>query len=414
MVDLMRKQVFEKNTEIIAAFFTNRCYNDIYSIAKDYFAKNGGRSLSEVYANLLFAHLHEIETSHPGSDGVIRETIKNLHVYYCEFLGEVALDDFINRIVAQIVPEEFFSSMGMRDCDAILRDIVKQTALAVGKRALKKDMMHYIIDVRTDTIGVGILRDMGITVLRDFKSSLLAKLYAKKTGDDGSHGSGCRSIPFELYDKVRAELRRTIETYVELEAKYGKLEIALAKIKRENAQMRYALSRSGPQIAPVDHSVAPTGANEHREFTAPIENVLPEHRTETTVPATPDISHDTLPAYVLASEQIKKPVIATISPNAQTSRHVSDVVVDSGSSSSMVNDTVRDAPRPAIARHSEPPPMGSAFGDASRREETEGDGVISDFHGDEDGDGDGDEDVHVDVAKLSRDIASRNKLTSAQ
>ncbi len=88
-------RAFDKNTEIISAFFTNRYYNEIYIIAKDYFAKNGGKSLTETYTNLLHAYLHDVESARIGDDSLIRDTIKSLHDDYCNYMGEVPLDEFI-------------------------------------------------------------------------------------------------------------------------------------------------------------------------------------------------------------------------------------------------------------------------------------------------------------------------------
>jgi hypothetical protein len=231
-------QDFKQNAEIIAAFFTDRCYNAIYVIAKDYFTKNACRSLTEVYTNMLAAHLREIAGAHTGADGILRETIAGLHTYYCGYLGQISLEDFIGRVIAQIVPEEFFSTMSQRERDSMLRDLAKQTILSVGQRALQPDMLHRIIDMRADHVGVTILRDAGIAVLRDFKASFMSKLYSKQVA------SACKSrvVAYEIYDKLRAELRNAVEVGVSLEQQHKKDIATITKLETTIARLQRAVS----------------------------------------------------------------------------------------------------------------------------------------------------------------------------
>lgn len=300
-MEALRMQAFDKNTEIISAFFTNRYYNDIYGIAKDYFAKNGGKSLTEVYANLLFAHLHDIESARPGNDSVIRDTIKALHAYYCTYMGEVPLDEFIGRIISQIVPDEFNATMGGREKDSILRDIVKQTALTVGKRAIAADMLHRIIDKRSDQVGVGILRDIGITVLRDFRASLLSKLYNSSSSTGAGAGAACSRnvVAAELYNKVRDELKKILETQVQLEAEYKKLQQENDTLKRQCANLRKELDSRPimldvmPKVSPVAMPVEVSAPNVPPAATAAAAGTAPQAKpAPAPAPAPPVIAND--------------------------------------------------------------------------------------------------------------------------
>lgn len=264
-------QAFHKNSEIISAFFTNRFYNEIYTIAKDMFSKNGGNSLTEVYANMLYTYLHDVEQAKPGADSVLRDIIKSLHAYYCSFVGEAPLEEFVGRIIAQIVPDEFFTTMSNREKDSILRDLARQTALIVGKRTMQKDMLHFIIDDRSNQLGVSILRDLGITILNDFRASFISKLYAKRTDEKGPNNRPSQVVAFELYDKVRNELKRVLEESVRLESENKKLHALIKYREQQIKSLRVAISAATAPAAPVQAPVqAPTAAPISVPVVAPI------------------------------------------------------------------------------------------------------------------------------------------------
>lgn len=248
-MDTLRMQAFQKNSEIISAFFTNRFYNEIYTIAKDMFSKSGGNSLTEVYANVLYTYLHDVEQAIPGKDSVLRDIIKSLHAYYCSFVGETSLVEFIGRIIAQIVPDEFFTTMSNREKDSILRNLTRQTALVVGKRTMKKDMLHFIIDDRSNQVGVSILRDLGITILNDFRASFISKLYVTRTDEKGANNRPSQVVAFELYNKVRNEFKRVLEESVQLETENNKLRTLIKQLEQQIKHLRTIISAA--PVAPV-------------------------------------------------------------------------------------------------------------------------------------------------------------------
>jgi hypothetical protein len=247
-MDTLRAQSFERNSEIIAAFFTSRYYNDLYCIAKDHFARRGGESLTAVYVGYLYEYLKNIETAprHAGPD-IMRDTIVNLHAYYCKLSSEVSLDEFVMIIVSQIVPDEFLSTITGTEKSSMLRELVKQTALVVGKRALKSDMLRYIIDDRANRVGVNILSDIGATVLRQFRASMISQLYSKKMG------TVRRTVDGELFDRMRAELKRAVESGVEYCGLYdgARREIARLRAQLASATAEISSLRSALRAQPI-------------------------------------------------------------------------------------------------------------------------------------------------------------------
>lgn len=389
-MESLQSKAFERNTEIIAAFFTNRCYNDIYSIAKAYYTKNGGQSLTNIYATALLAYLNDIEASKPGSDVVIRDTIKALHAYYCSFLGEAPLDEFIGRIIAQIIPDEFFTTMGGRERDSVLRDLVRQTAIVVVKRALQGDMLHRIIDCRADQVGVTILRDAGITVLHDFKASFISKLYAKKT----SHIDAGRVIAFELYDKVRGELRKTIEMCVEAEEKYKhlsaqytqlrdayeRLSVAYRKIDAESAQLR-----QGAAVLPTMAPMAPTAPKTPTQAPA---TFSPTPAPSASAPASRPQVEGT------PADRVRETMLTIPIPDHETPKVSAQAPTAASSAAAAATDTSAD----------------DAFGS---RDDDEHD--VHNMH-DDDADGEYDEefdDPSAGVLELAKELARKNKVREA-
>jgi regulator of replication initiation timing len=218
----LRERTFAVNTEIIITFFTDRYYNRIYSIAQDDFTRNGGTSITDTYARIVKIYLSSIEQS--GQE--LRETINALHVYYCKYAGECTLGGLIASIVAQIIPDEFFSTMDDRERDAVFRDLVKQIDISMGKRVMKVDLLRNVIDERKNfETGVGVLRGEGEKVIRDFKASLIAKLYSKNDNKDRA----MRVVAAEHFDKVRKELVTALTEVCTLQVENERLKEELNK-----------------------------------------------------------------------------------------------------------------------------------------------------------------------------------------
>ena len=242
---------FDRHIEIIATFFTARYYNEIYNLAQDMFAKKGGRSLTETYASTLCEYLRSLER--PDGDGVI-PTIHALHEYSDKYCGHTTLNEFIARIISQIAPEEYYTTIGARDRDAILRGLVSQVALAIGKRALEPDMMRMIIDNRSNHAGVSILRNIGARVLRDFKASFLSKLYGDKVARHDS------VVSSEIYNKMRNEFRAVLTELVGTQIDEMRAKNELAQRVREIEMLRAHITNLERQLVAANAAIASAAA----------------------------------------------------------------------------------------------------------------------------------------------------------
>lgn len=418
-MDSLQNTAFDKNTEIIASFFTNRCYNDIYGIAKNLYTQHGGQSLTMMYAQALTAHLNDFEISKPGADSVIRETIKDLHKYYCSFLGTITLEEFVMCVISQIIPKEFLSAMGAREKDGVLRDLVRQTALAIMHRALKEDMLHRIIDCRGDKVGVGILRDLGIKILHDFRSSFISKLYSKPSDKPN------RSIDGELFDRVRAELGETLKRNIETEAKYRKLSAQYAKLAAEYnkviqankklAQELHAVQESRAPMAPADQVRAqmlaiPSPSTQTPSITSPVPAPSATATTTTIAPAPSFTSLDTPQRSTRTVTRKPAPSLEPFNPSFSPIALAAASVAPAVASATIPSETkeTKEAKDAKDAKKETPPnPPGSDFDDCGDSNVGEDAGEVGDEEGSGSGSGSDDDQPHVNVAQLAQAIVRK-------
>lgn len=234
-MESLRERTFKINTDIIITFFTDIYYNRIHIIAQDDFARNGGTSMTDTYARSVKIYMSSIEQAKQE----LRDTIAALHTYYCKYAGEHSLSGFIASIVAQIIPEEFFSTMDDRERDAVFRDLIKQIVISMGKRVLRGDLLRNVIDEREKfETGITILRGEGEKVIRDFKASLISKLYSKNGDGDKS----MRVVAAEQYDKVRKELVNALTEVCTLQVENERLKDDKRKLTRIKDDMAKKLS----------------------------------------------------------------------------------------------------------------------------------------------------------------------------
>lgn len=242
---------FARDSEVIATYVTCRFYNDLYSVAREKHATDArSTSLTEKYAAIVASYIRDIEAAHKspgGRDDILNITIGGLHSYYCRYVMSCAASDFIAQVIVQVVPADFRDTVNVAQKEAMFRDIVAQNIIAIGARVLTKEMLAYIIDKREDRSGVEILREVGIKVIADYRSSLIAKLYAPR---DSAHVS--RTINIEVFDKVRNELINTVKE--------------CAALSVENKSLTERMKRMAAEYEKVCAKVrADTGAQEELE-----------------------------------------------------------------------------------------------------------------------------------------------------
>jgi regulator of replication initiation timing len=237
-MEAVRDDVFSKNSEIVVSFFTNRFYNEIYRVASEEFAKRGGRSRTNTYAQYLTTYLAELETSRDTRGVKMLDTVRALCSYYCKFAGETPLGEFVDCILGQIVPGEFYGSMGMGERDGMFCDVIKQVATGMGESALKPRMLQLIIDDRAHhQIGTNILHDVGMEIIRNFKASLISKLYSKSQG-----ASSRRVVAAERYSSLVAVTK-------DIQCKLRDQELMSAKLARDNKALAIENAKLRARIA---------------------------------------------------------------------------------------------------------------------------------------------------------------------
>jgi hypothetical protein len=267
MSDSSDTKGFTRDAEIIATYLTGRYYNDLYTIAREKHTEDArSTSLTEKYASIVAAYMRDIESSQQSPNGpgdILHTTISGLYSYYCRYLSSGSLKEFVIQIVAQVVPDDFRDTLNRAQKDAILRDIVAHSALAIGKRTLSREMLSYIIDRRDNKNGIEILRETGIKVLADYRTSLIAKLYAPRTG-----ASVSRNVASEAYDKLRDELIKAVKECSTLSVENNELRRAYACATEQTKSSFEKLTELREELDRANHELD--------EITEKLENIRKE------------------------------------------------------------------------------------------------------------------------------------------
>jgi hypothetical protein len=151
--------------EIIGCYFIDIFYNHLYLTAQDKHKLDPARGGSASDAGpVSFAYVPGSMTDHYKEIvrayelGIRREpnyyekSIKGLHDYYCAHtkFSAITLADFINRVLGQFLPTEYFNVLTEQDKFFFLNKIIVKSITKFTDQVLQIEMLKMVIDNHRD------------------------------------------------------------------------------------------------------------------------------------------------------------------------------------------------------------------------------------------------------------------------
>jgi len=156
---MLSKDKYSKRTistfEIVGAYFVNYYVDDLYQHAKEASLKGDYSSITEAYKYHI-KYFHQAFLGTPAAKSGKRSfhhynrIVKVLLTYYSEHSGHrtVSIVELVDRIVRELVPEEYFQDYNNQDKDRTMRTVLSNVITKFSELILTK-YLKLVIDERT-------------------------------------------------------------------------------------------------------------------------------------------------------------------------------------------------------------------------------------------------------------------------
>ena len=260
--------------EILGSHFVDVYYNHVYNSARTGL-KSGG-SLTDEYVRRVQSYIVGVKTD----EQCYRQIVQNLHRYFQSATRYTTLSfvDFVERIVQQFIPSEYYNLLNSSEKDESLGSIIADIVSGLGAYVTSPDLIRRIIDEHDHNprVTIRMIQDQGVTILLakrgEIHNSFLRRIGQAKDTVSMDVVDGLKQVIRKLV-KQKAELRtqlgETEEQVLELEdeiREYKKREgkfkkvIKLMQIEKDQGQPAAAYSMTVPpynnhaELDPLDFS----------------------------------------------------------------------------------------------------------------------------------------------------------------
>ena len=256
--------------EILGSQFVDIYFNHVYNSARAHL--NTGESLTDEYTRRVQAYIVGVK-----DDGKsYREVVQNLHKYFQTTTRHTTLSfaDFVERIVQQFIPAEYYGLLNAPEKDETLGSIIADLVSSLGAYVTSPDMIRRIIDEHDPPLGqpkvtIRMIQDQGVVILLT-KRGEIHNSFLRRVGQAKEHVSA------DVVDDLKAAIRKLVRQKAELKTRLGEcedhamdLEDTVGALKKKDAKYRKLIEmlvaerESGAQAAAFAASIP--DRNHHAE-----------------------------------------------------------------------------------------------------------------------------------------------------
>ncbi|GFR88143.1 BA71V-B475L [Elysia marginata] len=220
--------------EILGSQFVDVYFNHVYNSARTHLET--GASLTDEYVRRVQAYIIGVK-----NDGrCYREVVQSLHKYFQATTRFTTLSfaDFVERIVRQFIPEDYYGLLDAAEKDEALGSIVVDLVSTLGSYVTLPDMLRRIIDGHDHLprVTIRMIQDQATTIL-------LAKRGEIHNSFIRRIGQARETVSVDIVEDMRRTIRKLVKqkaclTAQIIEAEKGKekLENELAALKQRNGK----------------------------------------------------------------------------------------------------------------------------------------------------------------------------------
>ena len=194
--------------QVIASFWTDKFYYKLYNSAK---SNSQDSSVTETYRT----NLKEFCSSMKSIDDCYRRVIYDLH-HYCKrspSLSNLTYTEFIDRIVHEVVPEEYIGTLSQSDKDGFLCKMLTEVAIKFANFIIRVDILRKVIDQRDDAhskaLNTTMLYEEVLNILRTQKDIFLHSFICEINESQ-------ETVSIDILTSARMEIRKIQSKYDDL------------------------------------------------------------------------------------------------------------------------------------------------------------------------------------------------------
>lgn len=227
--------------EILSAHFVDIYYNHVYNSAQMQQPPEG--SLTDEYVRQIRAYILGIKSDKYNYQNVV----KLLHAYFQTMtrFKTLTFTDFVERIVQNFIPPEYYDLYKTEEKDEILGSIVTDLISELGVFVTTPAMLRRVIDQHNQMykVSIRILQDRGIWILLN-KREEIRNRFLRRVGQTKD------SIPQEVLDNLKRMIRRLAKDKTDLQIRLRAAEDQvrahenkIAASKQREAQFKLLIQR---------------------------------------------------------------------------------------------------------------------------------------------------------------------------
>jgi hypothetical protein len=201
--------------EILGSHYVDIYYNHIWSSART--GLKAGGSIADEYARQVKAYIVGIKTD-PES---YRSIVGHLHVYFRTITRYTTLSfaDFVDRVVSQFLPPEYYALVKAPQKDAALETIVVDLVAALGAYVTTPELLRRIVDEhdRRPEVTIRMIQDQGVAVLLAKRGEIHNKFLRKA-------GQAKENVEMDVVEDLKRGVRKLVKEKVKLKEALGETE----------------------------------------------------------------------------------------------------------------------------------------------------------------------------------------------
>lgn len=219
--------VYDKKNEVLsimASYVVDEYYINVYDTAKQ--SIQGDLSLTDIYIDKIRSYIICIKTYIECYKYVIKEL-------YGSFLKTprfrtLTFPGFIDKIVSQFIPNEYFTVLSAEQKDEMLSSIICDLFSTMGSVVTSPDILRKIIDQHdTDKRYINtIMYQEALNILNTKREVICSKIISKS-------GQSKEFISAEVSAEMRKQLDRTIDDNVKLKREILSLNSAIKELENK-------------------------------------------------------------------------------------------------------------------------------------------------------------------------------------
>lgn len=235
--------------EWIGAYIVDTLCNHHYELARQRHAEGRAHTITAAYVDVLRQFAYSLTKQQKVYQSFV---VNLLRAYNKLSRHEYTVSAFENRVLAQFIPQEYYSQFTNADKEKALMQILTTTVSELCVFACSDKTLRSIIDDR-DKNTVIILQDQVNTSLERQRSEFYNKFAAQIVRNAAGGG-----VDHEVYNRLLAEFKEEKKKRIVADKQCDKLtrmvtalDNEVTQLRRENEQIRAEIGRKGPPAAPA-------------------------------------------------------------------------------------------------------------------------------------------------------------------